>query len=106
MANKETVRARYFALTLAALAVATPACAYEGEVAALRRIIASQDRVIASGDALITTQDAIIASRGCAIAPKSARDRPTALCRDNSKSFSRHYSGTCSGHGGVGLWLK
>jgi hypothetical protein len=29
----------------------------------------------------------------------------TAQCRDGSYSFSRHRSGTCSGHGGVGNWL-
>jgi hypothetical protein len=29
----------------------------------------------------------------------------TALCRDGAASFSRHSSGTCSGHGGVRCWL-
>jgi hypothetical protein len=29
----------------------------------------------------------------------------SARCRDGSYSFSRHSSGTCSGHGGVGSWL-
>ncbi len=29
----------------------------------------------------------------------------TAKCRDNSYSFSRHRSGTCSRHGGVMAWL-
>lgn len=28
----------------------------------------------------------------------------TAICRDGSYSFSRHHSGTCSGHGGVRNW--
>lgn len=29
----------------------------------------------------------------------------TAQCRDGSYSFSKHHSGTCSHHGGVGRWL-
>lgn len=29
----------------------------------------------------------------------------SAQCRDGSYSFSRHRSGTCSHHGGVGAWL-
>jgi hypothetical protein len=29
----------------------------------------------------------------------------TAQCRDGSYSFSKHHSGTCSGHGGVAQWL-
>jgi hypothetical protein len=29
----------------------------------------------------------------------------TAQCRDGSYSFSQHRSGTCSGHGGVAIWL-
>jgi hypothetical protein len=28
----------------------------------------------------------------------------TADCRDGSVSFSKHHSGTCSGHGGVAHW--
>ena len=28
----------------------------------------------------------------------------TAICRDGSHSFSKHHSGTCSGHGGVATW--
>lgn len=28
----------------------------------------------------------------------------TAICRDGSHSFSKHHSGTCSGHGGVAQW--
>jgi hypothetical protein len=30
----------------------------------------------------------------------------TARCRDGSYSFSRHRSGTCSGHGGVDRWIN
>jgi hypothetical protein len=30
----------------------------------------------------------------------------TAECRDGEYSFSRHSSGTCSGHGGVANWLR
>jgi hypothetical protein len=30
----------------------------------------------------------------------------SAVCRDGSYSFSRHHSGTCSGHGGVRGWLR
>ncbi|SDE30672.1 DUF3761 domain-containing protein [Paraburkholderia lycopersici] len=29
----------------------------------------------------------------------------SAQCRDGTYSFSRHHSGTCSRHGGVGRWL-
>jgi len=29
----------------------------------------------------------------------------TAICRDGSYSFSRHHTGTCSGHRGVQRWL-
>ncbi|MGV9667675.1 DUF3761 domain-containing protein [Nocardia niigatensis] len=32
-------------------------------------------------------------------------DGATARCRDGAYSFSRHRSGTCSGHGGVSEWL-
>ncbi len=28
----------------------------------------------------------------------------TAICRDGTYSYSRHHSGTCSGHGGVQSW--
>jgi hypothetical protein len=35
----------------------------------------------------------------------SAPAGATAHCRDGSWSFSRHRSGTCSGHGGVAQWL-
>ncbi|NMO01868.1 DUF3761 domain-containing protein [Gordonia sp. TBRC 11910] len=29
----------------------------------------------------------------------------TAKCRDGDYSFSKHHTGTCSGHGGVAQWL-
>nr|WP_273944661.1 DUF3761 domain-containing protein [Kutzneria chonburiensis] len=29
----------------------------------------------------------------------------TAKCKDGTYSFSQHRSGTCSGHGGVAVWL-
>lgn len=29
----------------------------------------------------------------------------SAKCRDGTYSFSKHHSGTCSGHGGVATWL-
>lgn len=29
----------------------------------------------------------------------------TAKCGDGTYSFSKHHSGTCSGHGGVSQWL-
>ena len=29
----------------------------------------------------------------------------TAKCRDGTYSFSQHASGTCSGHGGVAVWI-
>ena len=30
--------------------------------------------------------------------------KPTAVCRDGSKSYSQHHRGTCSHHGGVAYW--
>lgn len=33
-------------------------------------------------------------------------DGATAKCRDGAYSFSHSRSGTCSGHGGVGNWLR
>ena len=36
----------------------------------------------------------------------SAPSGATAKCRDGSYSFSQHASGTCSHHGGAGLWLR
>jgi hypothetical protein len=40
--------------------------------------------------------------------PTTASDAPvgaSAKCRDGSYSFSKTRSGTCSGHGGVSIWL-
>jgi Protein of unknown function (DUF3761) len=34
----------------------------------------------------------------------SENEKRTADCRDGSVSFSKHHSGTCSGHGGVARW--
>ena len=42
-------------------------------------------------------------SGGAKTAPRGAA---TARCKDGSLSYSQHRSGTCSGHGGVGEWLK
>jgi hypothetical protein len=33
-----------------------------------------------------------------------ANEKAMATCRDGSTSYSRHRSGTCSGHGGVAQW--
>jgi hypothetical protein len=33
-------------------------------------------------------------------------DGASARCRDGTFSFSQHSNGTCSGHGGVGTWLR
>jgi hypothetical protein len=44
----------------------------------------------------------------CVRRPTKASSAPagaTAKCRDGSYSFSRHASGTCSGHGGVAVWI-
>jgi hypothetical protein len=48
-----------------------------------------------------TTDTPITAAVAAAAAPAGA----TAQCRDGSYSFSQHRSGTCSGHGGVAVWL-
>lgn len=32
--------------------------------------------------------------------------KPTAICKDGTTSYSKHRSGTCSGHGGVRTWLQ
>ena len=34
----------------------------------------------------------------------SSCQKPTAVCRDGSKSYSQHNKGTCSHHGGVAYW--
>jgi hypothetical protein len=44
----------------------------------------------------------------CVHRPVHATKAPagaTAKCRDGTYSFSRHASGTCSGHGGVAVWI-
>ncbi|WP_158745688.1 DUF3761 domain-containing protein [Acidisphaera sp. L21] len=33
-----------------------------------------------------------------------AYGRISATCRDGTQSYSHHHRGTCSGHGGVGVW--
>jgi Protein of unknown function (DUF3761) len=42
------------------------------------------------------------------VVPAAAAAPPgaTALCRDGTYSYSKHRSGTCSGHGGVKRWLS
>jgi hypothetical protein len=35
-----------------------------------------------------------------------APDGASAQCRDGTYSFSKHHSGTCSGHHGVAQWLQ
>jgi hypothetical protein len=44
---------------------------------------------------------ALVVPAAAAAAPPGA----TALCRDGTYSYSKHRSGTCSGHGGVKRWL-
>jgi hypothetical protein len=39
-----------------------------------------------------------------AAAPAYAQTAPTALCSDDSISYSAHFQGTCSRHGGVAVW--
>jgi hypothetical protein len=44
----------------------------------------------------------------CVHRPVAAPGPPagaTAKCKDGTYSFSQHRSGTCSGHGGVAVWL-
>lgn len=52
-------------------------------------------------------------AEGCAehTVGQCAADQPhsdgaTAQCADGSISYSEHFSGTCSGHGGVQRWFK
>ena len=45
----------------------------------------------------------------CVHDPESAASAPagaTAKCKDGTYSFSKHHSGTCSGHRGVAEWLN
>ena len=45
----------------------------------------------------------------CVHDPESAASAPagaTARCKDGTYSFSKHHSGTCSGHHGVAEWLN
>lgn len=47
-------------------------------------------------------------SNQCVRRPSRSATTPagaTALCRDNTYSFSEHASGTCSHHGGVSRWI-
>ncbi|GAA3439526.1 hypothetical protein GCM10018954_091470 [Kutzneria kofuensis] len=44
----------------------------------------------------------------CVHRPVAAPGPPagaTAKCKDGTYSFSQHRQGTCSGHGGVAIWL-
>ncbi|HZQ81703.1 MAG TPA: DUF3761 domain-containing protein [Gaiellaceae bacterium] len=44
----------------------------------------------------------------CVHRPVKAKAAPagaTAECRDGTYSFSKHASGTCSGHHGVAVWI-
>ena len=54
--------------------------------------------------------DSYVNSDGqCVHDPVQAPSAPTgatAKCQDGSYSFSKHHSGTCSGHGGVAEWLS
>jgi hypothetical protein len=44
-------------------------------------------------------------SGACVHRPGSSRAGATAQCRDGSYSYSKHASGTCSGHHGVRIWI-
>lgn len=37
---------------------------------------------------------------------KNLSNKPSAICRDGTYSFSAHRRGTCSHHGGVARWLR
>lgn len=41
----------------------------------------------------------------CVHSPSSSATGATARCRDSTYSYSQHASGTCSGHGGVAVWI-
>lgn len=41
-----------------------------------------------------------------AITMRAAGVGATAKCRDGTYSWSRHHSGTCSGHHGVATWYR
>jgi Protein of unknown function (DUF3761) len=44
-------------------------------------------------------------SHVCVKSPGSSAVGATAQCRDSTYSYSQHASGTCSGHGGVRVWI-
>ena len=44
-------------------------------------------------------------SHVCVKNPGSSAAGATAQCRDSTYSYSQHASGTCSGHGGVRIWI-
>ena len=44
-------------------------------------------------------------SHVCVKRPGSSASGATAQCRDSRYSYSQHTSGTCSGHGGVRVWI-
>jgi hypothetical protein len=41
----------------------------------------------------------------CIHRPSHNPSGATAKCRDGTYSYSEHASGTCSGHGGVAVWI-
>ena len=70
--------------------------------------------ILAPGALLATDASACTANQyrnvsgQCVSSPVRAPKPPTgatAQCRDATWSFSKHRSGTCSGHGGVARWL-
>ncbi len=44
-------------------------------------------------------------SHHCVHRPSTSPKGATAHCRDGTYSYSEHASGTCSGHGGVSVWI-
>jgi Protein of unknown function (DUF3761) len=54
-----------------------------------------------------TNRDGQSVPRPCGNAQSDAPpEGSTAVCRDGRYSYSRHHTGTCSGHSGVQRWLR
>lgn len=56
--------------------------------------------------AAVAVSTMVLVAPAQAAKPKSAPSGATAQCRDGTYSYSAHRRGTCSWHGGVGVWLK
>ncbi|MGA8332010.1 MAG: DUF3761 domain-containing protein [Mycobacterium sp.] len=65
----------------------------------------STDGTLVTAPGLVGPGVATGPGSGGGTSPGGPPPNATARCRDGDYSYSRHHSGTCSGHGGVSEWL-